>query len=74
LFQGLIETNVLAFNPGWDGNARKLARFTDIRELRRKERARGVALQRQADERTTGPASFGAVDPGGNPILVDQHG
>ena len=21
LFQGMIETNVLAFNPGWDGNA-----------------------------------------------------
>ena len=27
----------------------------------------------QADETTTGPASFMAVDPDGNPILVDQH-
>ncbi len=27
----------------------------------------------KADEATTGPASFVAVDPGGNPILVDQH-
>ena len=26
----MIETNILAFSPGWDGNARKLARFTDI--------------------------------------------
>jgi protein-S-isoprenylcysteine O-methyltransferase Ste14 len=33
----------------------------------------GVPLQRQADESTTGPASFVAVDPDGNPILVDQH-
>ena len=24
-------------------------------------------------ESTTGPASFVAVDPDGNPILVDQH-
>ena len=28
---------------------------------------------READETTTGPASFIAVDPDGNPILVDQH-
>lgn len=27
----------------------------------------------EADETTTGPASFVAVDPDGNPILVDQH-
>jgi hypothetical protein len=32
-----------------------------------------VALQQQADESTTGPASFVAVDPDGNTILVDQH-
>jgi lactoylglutathione lyase len=32
-----------------------------------------VRLQQQADESTTGPASFVAVDPDGNPILVDQH-
>lgn len=27
----------------------------------------------EADETSTGPASFIAVDPDGNPILVDQH-
>jgi hypothetical protein len=27
----------------------------------------------EADETTSGPASFVAVDPDGNPILVDQH-
>ena len=27
----------------------------------------------EADEPTTGPASFMAVDPDGNSILVDQH-
>jgi hypothetical protein len=27
----------------------------------------------EADESTTGPTSFIAVDPDGNPILVDQH-
>ena len=27
----------------------------------------------EADEATTGPASFVVVDPDGIPILVDQH-
>jgi catechol 2,3-dioxygenase-like lactoylglutathione lyase family enzyme len=73
LFQGMFERNILTFNPGWDSDARKLAAFTDVRELQRQLKARGVALQQEADESTTGPASFVAVDPDGNPVLVDQH-
>jgi catechol 2,3-dioxygenase-like lactoylglutathione lyase family enzyme len=73
LFQGLFEKNILTFNPGWDSNAHKLAKFTDVRELQRQLRAQGVQLQQQADESTAGPASFVAEDPDGNPILVDQH-
>src|SRR5438477_12933124 len=73
LFQGMFEKNILTFNPGWDSNAQNLATFTDIRELQRQLKAQGVELQQEADESTTGPASFIAVDPDGNPILVDQH-
>jgi catechol 2,3-dioxygenase-like lactoylglutathione lyase family enzyme len=73
LFQGMFEKNILTFNPGWDSNARKLANFTDVRELQRQLRAQGVEFQQQADEGTTGPASFIVVDPDGNPILLDQH-
>lgn len=73
LFQGMFDKNMLTFNPGWDGNAQKLATFTDVRELQRKLKADGVVLEPQADESTTGPASFMAVDPDGNPILFDQH-
>jgi catechol 2,3-dioxygenase-like lactoylglutathione lyase family enzyme len=73
LFQGMFERNILTFNPGWDSDAQKLAAFTDVRELQRQLRAQGVQLQQEADEGTTGPASFIAVDPDGNPILVDQH-
>jgi lactoylglutathione lyase len=47
--------------------------FTDVRDLQRQLKARGVQLQQEADESTAGPASFVAVDPDGNPILVDQH-
>ena len=73
LFQGMFEKNMLTFNPGWDSNADKLDSFTDVRELQRQLKADGVTLMTEADETTTGPASFVAVDPDGNPILVDQH-
>jgi hypothetical protein len=73
LFQGMFERNMLTFNPGWDGNARKRAAFTDVRVLQRQLKAQGVELLQEADESTTGPASFVALDPDGNPILVDQH-
>lgn len=73
LFQGMFEKNILTFNPGWDGNAKPVANFTDVRELQRQLRAQGVQFMTEADESTRGPASFTALDPDGNPILVDQH-
>ena len=73
LFQGMFERNMLTFNPGWDNNAQERDEFTDVRDLQRQLRAQGVELSSEADESTTGPASFMAVDPDGNPILVDQH-
>lgn len=73
LFQGMFERNLLTFNPGWDQAARPLASFTDVRDLQRALRARGVNPVQAADETTRGPGSFVLVDPDGNPILVDQH-
>ncbi len=73
LFQGMFERNILTFNPGWDGNAQNIDPFTDVRELQRTLKAAGVAFDQEADETTTGPASFFISDPDGNPILVDQH-
>ena len=73
LFQGVFERNMLTFNPGWDQGARPLDEFTDVRELQRRLRAQGVTFAAEADESTTGPASFVVVDPDGNPVLVDQH-
>ena len=73
LFQGMFERNSLTFNPGWDSHAQKLDTFTDVRELQSQLKAQGVELMSEADESTTGPASFIVMDPDGNPILVDQH-
>jgi lactoylglutathione lyase len=73
LFHGMFRKNILTFNPGWDSNAQKLSVFTDVRDLQRQLKAQGVVLQAEADESTTGPASFVVEDPDGNPVLVDQH-
>lgn len=73
LFQGMFEKNMLTFNPGWDSSANRLDEFTDVRELQRRLKEQGVELVAEADESTQGPAYFMAIDPDGNPILVDQH-
>ena len=73
LFQGMFEKNILTFNPGWDQSAQKVDGFTDVRDLQRQLKAQGVVFATEADETTTGPASFVALDPDGNPVLVDQH-
>lgn len=73
LFQGMFEKNILTFNPGWNGDAQPVDPFTDVRELQRRLVAQGVMPVQEADESSSGPASFVVVDPDGNPILFDQH-
>ena len=73
LFQGMFDKNVLTFNPGWNSNAQPLDKFTDVRELQRQLKTSGVDMITEADESSTGPASFMIADPDGNTILVDQH-
>ena len=73
LFQGMIEKNTLTFNPGWDSNAQVVPGFTDVRQLQRQLEENGIKLAARADESSTGPAYIIAVDPDGNPILIDQH-
>jgi lactoylglutathione lyase len=73
LFQGMFEKNILTFNPGWDSNAREIDTYTDVRELQRQLKEQGLELISEADETTSGPASFMIADPDGNPILFDQH-
>lgn len=73
LFQGMFDRNILTFNPGWNSDAETLDSFTDVRELQRQVKAKGVDLVAEADEDGSGPASFTLLDPDGNPILIDQH-
>ncbi len=73
LFQGMFEGNILTFNPGWDENANNLDEFDDVRTIQQHLKSQGVKMVAEADETTTGPASFMITDPDGNIVLVDQH-
>ena len=73
LFQGMFQNNILTFNPGWDENAQQLETFDDVRTIQQHLKSKGVVLDSEADEATTGPASLMFRDPDGNVILLDQH-
>lgn len=73
LSQGMFQNNVLTFSPGWNNNAKALHNYADVRDLQRLLKEQGSALISEAYESTAVPASFVAVNPDGNRILVDQH-
>ena len=73
LFQGMFEDNILTFNPGWDTDTNELDDFDDVREIQRELKEKGIALENEADETTSGPANIVLYDPDGNVILIDQH-
>jgi catechol 2,3-dioxygenase-like lactoylglutathione lyase family enzyme len=50
LFQGMFERNLLTFNPGWDADAQPIDDFTDVRELQRRLKAAGIAIEQESDE------------------------
>lgn len=74
LFQGMFDSNILTFNPGWTGVGEALEEFTDIRQIRQSLSSAGVKTGNDnTGETLEGPASSSVVDPDGNAILVDQH-
>ena len=73
IFQDMFEGNIITFNPGWDENANKVEPFDDVRDIQKHLKSKGIKIEKEADESTTGPASFVVLDPDGNAILIDQH-
>lgn len=73
LFQGMFENNILTFNPGWDQEANTHEKFDDVRTIQKHLKSKAITLEHEADDSTSGPASFVVLDPDGNAILIDQH-
>jgi len=78
LFEGMFEKNILTFNPGLAATPEmtlescRLEEFTDVREIQRTLRERGIELTETADEDSEGAGHVTLSDPDGNPILIDQ--
>lgn len=73
LFEGMFESNILTFNPGWDESANKQESFDDVRDIQKHLKSKNIKLEAEADESTSGAASLTVIDPDGNAILIDQH-
>lgn len=73
LFQGMFEKNILTFNPGWNENAENVEPFTDVRDIQKQLKEKGITVIQEADESKEGPGFLTIEDPDGNPILIDQH-
>jgi len=73
LFQGMFENNILTFNPGWNENANNVEDFDDIRKIQKQLKDKGMKIDQELEDKSSGPASFMVTDPDGNVILIDQH-
>ena len=73
----MFDKNIMTFNPGWTHDKQTLPDFTDVRELQRTLKSRGLTMTTEADDAaddaTDGPAHFTLVDPDGTTILADQR-
>lgn len=74
LFQGIIPTNTLTFNPGWNQRAENVeGDFDDVRAIQARLQAAGIDLTTTCDPEGSGPAHIAMTDPDGNAVLIDQH-
>ena len=73
LFQGMFESNILTFNPGWDENGKNIEPFDDVREINRLLKEKGIQPVSETLPGTSGPGSIVIKDPDGNVIYIDQH-
>jgi catechol 2,3-dioxygenase-like lactoylglutathione lyase family enzyme len=73
LFHGMFDNNILTFNPGWDQDANELDEFTDVRDIQKELKEKGIGIINETDESAEGPGSFVILDPDGNAILIDKH-
>lgn len=72
LFHGMFDKNILTFNPGLTNRTERLDEFTDVREIQRGLKERGLELTSEVDKGSVGAGSITLIDPDGNPILIDQ--
>lgn len=69
----MFEGNILTFNPFWDADVQPVTSFEGVRVIQISWRPAGLALTRQTDDASTGPASFLVTDPGASTLMFDRN-
>lgn len=60
----MFESNILTFNPGWQGASEPADDFIDVRELGKRFSDAGLELSGDTTtDSDSGPASFTVTDP-----------
>ncbi len=72
LYQGMIEQNMLTFNPKWDIDKNQTS-GADIRDIHSQVKDAGIIVEDLHNKTEQGPDYFYLTDPDGNVILFDQH-
>lgn len=72
LYEGMLESNMLTFNPKWDRDCNPIA-GDDVRSIHHHLTEQGYQPQQLGSTEVDGPNHFMVKDPDGNLILIDQH-
>lgn len=72
LFEGMLEKNMLTFNPKWDRDCQTV-NGQDVRDIHEMLVTNGYEPDELGVDTSTGPNYFMVKDPDGNVILIDQH-
>lgn len=65
LFQGMFENNILTFNPGWGEMAQPLSEFTDVRDIQKDLKSKGLEITTEVAS-DNGPGHLILTDPDGS--------
>ncbi len=72
LYEGMLEANMLTFNPKWDRNCNGVE-GDDVRGIHQHLEQLGYKPEQLGNDSESGPNHFMIKDPDGNVILIDQH-
>lgn len=74
IFSGVIDANILTFNPGLTSRMERIEQYTDVRQIQARLEEAGLHIDTPVDPEAgdSGPAWLTLADPDGNQIMIDQ--
>lgn len=73
LFEGMLDKNIMTFNPKWDQNGTLDDSLDDIRDIYKTLENEEIEFTSKINDNESGANNFSIIDPDGNIIMFDQH-